>query len=99
MTMKLGDVCIIKSNFPDADFWLQRKGSEETIGKPLKNFYEENIGVKVKEQYLDKIDPGFIYYYFLYLYQKGVFKPISHGSLGLKNITVGDIKSIPLNFK
>ena len=49
--MTIGDVCIFKTNFPDADFWLQRKGSEKTVGKPLKEFSEENIGVQIKEEY------------------------------------------------
>jgi hypothetical protein len=87
--MRIGDVCIFKTNFPEADFWLQRKGSEQSVGKPSKEFYEENIGVKVKEEY----------YYFQFLHTQGVFAPISHGTLGLKNITISDIKSIPINFK
>jgi len=51
--MTIGDICIFKTNFPDADFWLQRKGSEETVGTPLKEFYEENIGVKIKDEYFN----------------------------------------------
>ena len=97
--MKIGDVCIFKTNFPEADFWLQRKGSEQSVGKPSKEFYEENIGVKVKDEYLDKVDPNYLYYYFQYLHMQGVFAPISHGTLDLKNITINDIKSIPGDFK
>lgn len=97
--MNIGDVCTFKINFPDADFWLQRKGSEKTVGKPLKEFFEENIGVKIKDEYKDMIDKNYLFYYFQFLFMQGVFSPISHGTLGLKNITINDIKSIPINFK
>jgi hypothetical protein len=97
--MTLGNICTFKTNFPEADFWLQRKGSEKTVGSPTKEFHEENIGVKVKEEYQDKVDSGYLYYYFQFLHQQGVFAPISHGTLALKNVTISDIKSIPVNFK
>lgn len=97
--MKIGDVCIFKTNFPDADFWLQRKGSEQSVGKPSKEFYEENIGVKIKDEYNDMIDKNYLFYYFQFLFMQGVFAPISHGTLSLKNISISDIKSIPIQFK
>ncbi len=67
--------------------------------KALKEFYEENIGVKIKDEYQDKIDSGYLFYYFKYLHIQGMFRPIAHGTLALKNITISDIKSIPVNFK
>lgn len=94
--MTLGNICTFKTNFPEADFWLQRKGSEKTVGTPTKDFYEENIGVKVKEEYMDKVDPNYLYYYFQFLHMKGVFGPLSHGTLKLKNVSISDIKSIPV---
>jgi len=97
--MNLGDVCIFKINFEDADFWIQRKGSETSVGKPTKEYNPENIGIKVKDEYTDNIDSGYLYYYFMFLHQKGVFGPVSHGTLKLKNITISDIKSIPISFK
>jgi len=82
--MTLGNICTFKTNFPDADFWLQRKGSEKTVGSPTKEFYEENIGVKVKEEYMDKVDPGYLYYYFQFLHQQGVFAPTISRYIGIK---------------
>ena len=96
--MTIGDICEIRTNFPDADFWLQRKGDKTTVGKPTKEYYEENIGIKVKDDFKDRVDPGYLYYYFVFLHQKGVFQPISHGTLKLQNIRLSDIKSIPVNF-
>ena len=97
--MTIGDICIFRVNFPDADFWLERKGSEKTVGKPTKEFSEENIGVKIMDEYRDKVDSNYLYYYFVFLHQKGIFEPISHGTLALKNVTISDIKTIPIQFK
>jgi hypothetical protein len=69
------------------------------VGKPLKEYSEENIGVKVKDEFRDKIDSNYLYYYFQFLHQKGVFAPIAHGSLALKNVRISDIKTIPISFK
>lgn len=96
--MTLGDICDLKTNFPEADFWIQRRGDKSSVGKPLKEYYKENIGVRVKDEYRDKVDPTYLYYYFMFLHQKGVFEPISHGTLKLQNIRLSDIKSIPVNF-
>jgi len=96
--MTLGNICDLKTNFPEADFWIQRRGDKSSVGKPLKEYYEENIGIRVKDEYRDKVDPTYLYYYFMFLHQKGVFGPISHGSLKLQNIRLSDIKSIPVNF-
>jgi hypothetical protein len=96
--MTIGDLCTFKTNFPEADFWLQRKGTEDNVGKPLKEFNEENIGVKIKEEYRDKVVPMYLYYHFQYLHMNGSFKPMAHGTLSLKNIKISDIKSIPVGF-
>ena len=94
--MTIGDVCIFKTNFQDADFWLVRKGGESVVGSPTKEFYEENIGVKVKDEFKESVSSNYLYYYFQFLHQKGVFKPIAYGTTGLKNIRLSDIKSIPI---
>ncbi len=97
--MTLNDICIFKTEFEDADFWIQRKGSETSVGEPKRTYTEENIGVKVKEEFKDRIDPNYLYYYFQFLHQKGVFAPIAVGTLKLKNIRLSDIKSIPIQFQ
>ena len=62
--MTIGDICEFKVNFPEADFWLQRKGSEKTVGTPTKQFSPEHIGVKVTSS---GFDPMFIYYHFIFI--------------------------------
>lgn len=92
--MKLSDLCEIKTNFPEADFWLIRKGSEDTVGYPVKEFSPEHIGIKVIAT--DILLPEYLYYAMLNLYNQGLFKNNSYGSLNLKNIRVDDVKEIRL---
>ena len=90
--MKLKHLCEIKTNFPEADFWLIRKGSEKEVGRPTKEFSPENIGIKVIET--EVLYPQYLYYALMNLHSQGKFEQISHGTLRLKNITVSDIKNI-----
>ena len=92
--MTLGDLCEFKINFPEADFWLVRKGSDKTVGMPVKEFDTERIGVKVIQT--DVLDPQYLYYVFMHLQQSGKFIPLAHGTLRLKNISIRDIKSISI---
>ena len=94
MIMTLGDLCEFKVNFPEADFWLVRKGSDKTVGMPVKEFDSERIGVKVIQT--DVLDPQYLYYVFMHLQQSGKFIPLAHGTLRLKNISLRDIKSISI---
>lgn len=95
---RLEDITEIKTDFRDAAFWLQRKGSEKTIGKPKKDFYTENIGIKIKKEYKDLVNPEFLYYSLEHLHTKGFFEKMAVGSLALKNLRLSDVKSIPLRF-
>jgi choline kinase len=90
--MKLKYLCEIKTNFPDADFWLIRKGSEKEVGKPTKEYSSENIGIKVIETEI--LFPQYLYYALMNLHNQGRFEEMSHGTLRLKNIRVEDIKNI-----
>jgi hypothetical protein len=90
--MKLGYLCEIKTNFPDADFWLIRKGGEKEVGKPTKEYSPENIGNKVIETEI--LFPQYLYYALMNLHNQGKFEEMSHGTLRLKNIRVDDIKNI-----
>lgn len=92
----LEDICDVKTEFPEADFWLQRKGSVTTIGRPTKQYNSENIGIKVKTDYKDQISAEYLFYSLQYLHQQRVFEPLAVGSLSLKNLRVSEIKSIPI---
>ncbi|EBZ6776923.1 hypothetical protein GQG94_004728 [Salmonella enterica] len=93
--MKISDVATIKTNFPEADFWIVRRGSLKSVGEPSYTFNHESIGVKVTR--CDVVLPKYLYYCFLHLHSSGVWKPVATGTLSLVNITTHDVKNIVLN--
>jgi hypothetical protein len=90
--MRLKDLCDVKTNFPDADFWITRKGDVDSVGKPTKEFDPEKIGIKVVRT--DLLLPDYLYYVFEFLVMNGSFTTMSSGTTKLKNITVDDVKNI-----
>jgi restriction endonuclease S subunit len=93
--MTLGDLVDFKTNSEDSDFWLIRKGSENTVGKPTKEYSPEYIGISVKDESV--IDPQYLFYYFTMLQSRGVFKMLAKGTTRLMNIRISDVKSIPVS--
>jgi len=91
---RLKDLAKIATNMPDADFWLVRKGSDKTVGKPVKEFDPSRIGIKVVKT--DVIDPNYLYYAMMNLHNQGMFARLANGTTNLVNITVNDIANIPL---
>ena len=79
---------------PDADFWLVRKGSDKTVGKPVTEFDPSRIGVKVVRT--DVLDPKYLYYVMMNLHNQGMFARLANGTTNLVNIRVEDIANIPL---
>jgi len=94
---KLGNLCEIKINFPEADFWLQRNGAIENVGKPHKKFFADDIGVKVIAT--DIIDTNYLFYYLTYLHSLGEFGKLASYTTKLHHIRVSDIKNLTLNFR
>lgn len=94
--MKLSDLCEIKYNLQDADFYLIAKGSEKQVGKPIlkDDNIENKIGIKVIAK--DIVDPKYLYYLFGYLHQTEFWinNGLIYGTLNLKNIRLEDIKNI-----
>lgn len=90
---RLKDLAKISTNMPDADFWLIRKGSDKTVGKPVKEFDPSRIGIKVVRT--DVIDPKYLYYVMMNLHNQGHFARLSNGTTNLVNIRVEDIANIP----
>jgi hypothetical protein len=86
---KIREFFSVKQGLKNADFYLQRKGSESSLGAIRKGFESEDIGVKVIDR--QKIVPDFAKYAFMNLKNQGFFRNLSKGSLNLKNIRVSDI--------
>jgi len=89
---RLGDLATVGTNMPDADFWIIRRGSEKTVGTPVKEFNPERIGVKVTRR--DVIDPGYLYYAMMHLHNQGYFAQRSIGTTNLVNIRTADVAGI-----
>ena len=92
--MKLESYTEIRTNFESADFWLQRKGNDGTIGRPTRDFNKENIGIKVTQT--DKILPDFLYYMMEYIFNSGYWRQFATGTLDLENLRLEDVKNLEL---
>ena len=92
--MKLSDLATIRTNFPEADFWLVRRGSLKTCGQPVREFNPEHIGVKVERT--DLLLPDYLYYCMQHLHTSRVWDPLATGTLSLVNIRVSDVGNIAL---
>jgi GNAT superfamily N-acetyltransferase len=90
----LGDLCEIKTNFPDADFWIVRRGTREAVGSPTRDFNPEHIGVKVTAT--DVLDPKYLFYVMQHLHNRGLFASEANGTLRLVSIRTDLIKQIPV---
>ena len=91
---RLKDLCTVKTNFPDADFWLQRNGSESTVGTPTKTFSPDNIGIKVTAT--DVLDPKYLYYMMMNIHNTGYWKARATGTLRLVHIKASDVANMPV---
>ncbi len=98
--MRLADLCEVKFNMSDADFWIYTRGAEKSLGMPTTdpNDNEKKIGIKVKEEAKDKLDARYLYYVFMHLNTTQYWQRngLVYGSLNLKNLRIDDIKNIPL---
>lgn len=83
------------TNFQEADFWITRRGSLKTCGKPTRQYNPEHIGVKVERT--DLLLPDYLFLCFEWLHSQGIWEPLATGTLELVNIRVSDVRSIVLN--
>lgn len=88
----LKHLATVKTNMQDADFWLVRKGSSKTVGKPVREFNPEHIGIKVTRT--DVLDPQYLYYVLMNLHNQGYFAQRANGILELVNIRASDVADI-----
>lgn len=88
----LKDLATVKTNMQDADFWLVRKGSSKTVGKPVREFNPEHIGIKVTRT--DVLDPQYLYYVFMNLHNQGYFAQRATGMSELVHIRTSDVADI-----
>ncbi len=93
--MKLSDVSTIRLNYPEAHFWIVRRGSVERVGEPVRVFNPEHIGIRIERT--DILLPDYLFYAMQAIHLQGSWKQIATGTLSLVNIRVSDVRSIELS--
>ena len=97
LDLRIGHLCLVKTNLEDANFWLKRNGSSKSVGTPTKIFHHDDIGIKVIAN--EVINSSYLYYYFTYLHQIGEIQKLAVGTIPLVHIRVNDIKNLKVFFK
>lgn len=93
--MYLSRIATIKTNFPEAQFWIVRRGSANQCGKPTREYNTEHIGIYINRT--DLLLPDYLFYMLIAIHNKGEWEKVATGSLSLVNIKTSDIKKIKLN--
>jgi len=108
--LKLSDVAIVKLDFPDADFWLQTRGSKTSVGTVRREYgrneygkeaiygTKKDIGIKVKPEFLDRIDPTYLSYVFDYYHQRRLWETLSNSGTIMWNMRIQTVKRLPIEF-
>ena len=96
--MKLDQLCEIKYDMPEADFYIYARGSEKNIGMPIKKpeTVDNKIGIKVKKEAKDILFPDYLFYIFSHLHNTQYWQNngLVYGSLQLKHLRIEDIKNL-----
>lgn len=93
--MRLSDICSVRVNFLDADFWVIRVGSKEKVGMPVRSFHSERIGIKVIRN--DLVIPDYLFYVFVHIHSQKYFEIFcAQGTLDLVYIKISSVKNIPI---
>ena len=90
--VRLKDLARVATNMKDADFWLIATHNYDKVGEPTKEFKQHSIGIKVTKT--DVIDPEYLYYVMLNLYNQGYWKNRGNGVTNRQTIRVKDVKDI-----
>lgn len=89
----LGAHTEIRTNFPEADFWITRRGSADKLGSVSDTFNPESFGVRNRNH---QIDPTYLRYALEHVHNQGWYKGRGHGTTNLQNIRLEDVRSIPI---
>lgn len=95
--VRLGDVAEVRQQGSyDADFWLQRRGNDKSIGKLRDDTWAKyDFGVKMRRGYEDLLPS--VKHQLSHLFNTGYWRPYLHGTLALKNVRMRDIKDAPID--
>ena len=87
---RLGDIADIKIDDPDADFWIQRRGSKKNVGRVVTKHSKYDFGVTLKGG-----NPKFLVHALdLSRWYKTWRKRFQYGSVGVKNVRKDDLEKL-----
>ena len=97
--LTLGDLIDVGQNVENPDFFFQRQGSPDSIGRVTKN--QENKtdswwGIRVKDEAKEVILSDYLYYVLINIHSTGHWKSMVRGTTGLQSIRLQDLTSIPV---
>ena len=90
--IRLKAVASVKVNDEKADLWLQRQGDASRLGRPSKEYRANWWGVTVTDT--DRINPGWLFYAFQLLYDRGHWQQWATGSTGRQQLRKKHIQNI-----
>jgi hypothetical protein len=95
--LKLSQLAKISSTIDEADFYIRKTGSKNSIGDVVRKLPDGTARTSwfgIKLNYLGRkyIDPGYLYYFMMNLKNQGFWIP--RGTLDLVHITIHDIENI-----
>lgn len=90
----LKDLVRVKLDDKNADFWIERRGSRRTVGKPSHEYGPHRFGVTVTAR--DALLPEYLFYMLEHIWNQGYFEACATGSTNLVNIRARDILDIPV---
>jgi hypothetical protein len=88
----LGLIAEVKTNMPDADFWLMRVGSEATVGTPVRKFAADYIGIRITMRNL--LHEDWLFHALTFLQKQGHWKAVATGTTNRKSIRTEDVKNL-----
>ena len=96
--MKLRYIAEVRTNFPEADFWLIRKGDPERIGEPTRVFRPEDIGIRITRP--DILLPNFFFYFMTNMWMnKHWCNFAAAATTRLCHIRTSDLKNLDLDIE
>jgi hypothetical protein len=89
---KLGEFVFLGVGMKEADFWIVRRGTPEAVGRPVREFNPEHIGVKVTET--DVLNPRYLFYMIEHVANTGYFARLARGATRLVSIRKSDVADL-----
>jgi predicted kinase len=95
--LKLSDVADIRTGLTQADFWIQRNGSEHAVGKPVTTPMKDYFGVILRPDAGISVEDLMAQLH--YLWRRGYYRPYAHGTLMLQHVRLKDVANTPIRIE